>query len=97
MPPELFGRLHHILSLADKVADEIVYEEIEILERVVPRMFEVMHTTVKFLCDYVKRGHFGRQSTSSGFGTADDRRENEGRAHSFEGQGNDRANSQRVD
>ena len=97
MPSELFGRLHRILPLADKVADEIVYEEINILEKIVPRMLEVMHTTVKFLCDYVKRGRFGRQPTFSGFGNADDHRENEGRAHSFEGQRNDRANSQRVD
>ena len=50
------------MGLAQKVADEIVCEETEILEKIVPRMFEVMQSTVKNLCDYIKRGRFGRQS-----------------------------------
>ena len=62
MASDLIDRLQRIVSLAEDVADEIVCEETEILEKIVPRMFEVMQTTVKFLCDYVKRGRFGRQS-----------------------------------
>ena len=54
-----FDRLQRILPLAGKVADEIVCEETEILEKVLPRMFEVMQTVAKFSCDYVKRGRFG--------------------------------------
>jgi len=55
----LFDRLQRIVSLAEKVADEIVCDDTEILEMIVPRMFEVMQTTMKVLCDYVKRGRFG--------------------------------------
>ena len=37
----------------------IVCEETEILEKATPRILEVTQTVAKFLCDYVKRGHFG--------------------------------------
>ena len=58
MPSSLLDRLQCIFPLADKVADEIVSEETEILYKVMPRMFEVMQKIAKFLCDYVKRGRF---------------------------------------
>ena len=56
MPASLFDRLKRILPMADKVADEVVCEETDILEKVIPRMFEVMHQVAKFACDYVRRG-----------------------------------------
>jgi len=59
MPSELLDRLQRILHFADKVADEIVYEETEILEKTIPRMFKVMEKVAKCSCDYVKRGCFG--------------------------------------
>ena len=62
-------RLQRILLFADKVADELVCEETELLEKIIPRMFEVMQGVAKFSCGYVKRGRFGRQSSAvSGFG-----------------------------
>ena len=61
MPSDLLDRLQRILVFADKVADEIVYEETEILEKTIPRMFGVMQKVAKCSCDYVKRGRFGRQ------------------------------------
>lgn len=60
MPSDLLDRLKRILFFADKVADEIVSEETEILEKTIPRMFEVMQIVAKISCDYVKRGRFGR-------------------------------------
>jgi len=60
MPLDLFDRLQRILFFADKVADEIVCEETEILEKTILRMFKVMQMVAKFSCDYVKRGRFGR-------------------------------------
>src|SRR5258706_2044638 len=62
MPSSLLDQLQRILPLADKVTDEIVCEETDILEKIMPRMFEVMQKIAKFLCDYVKRGHFSRRS-----------------------------------
>jgi hypothetical protein len=62
MPSSLLDRLQRILPLADKVADEIVSEETDILDKIMPRMFEVMQKIAKFLCDYVKRGRFSRWS-----------------------------------
>ena len=61
MPSGLFDRLQRILLFADKVADEIVCEETDILEKIIPRMFEVMQRVAIFSCDYVKRGRFGRK------------------------------------
>jgi len=60
----VLDRLKRVLPLAKKTADEIVCEETEILEEIVPRMFEVMHRVAKFSCDYVKRG----MRSPSGFG-----------------------------
>ena len=59
MPSGLFDRLQRILPLADKVAEDIVYEETEVLEKLMPRMLEVMQAVAKFSCDYVRRGRFG--------------------------------------
>ena len=56
LPSGLLDRMRRILPLADKVTDEIICEEPELLERVIPRMFEVMHRVAKFSCDYVKHG-----------------------------------------
>ena len=56
MPSGLLDRLRRILPLANKVADEIVCEETDVLEKTIPRMFDVMHRVAKFLCDYVKNG-----------------------------------------
>ncbi len=64
MPSGLFDRLQRILPLADKVAEDIVYEETEVLQKIMPRMFEVMQAVAKFSCDYVKRGLFGRSLVS---------------------------------
>jgi len=62
MPSSLLDRLKRVLPLADKVTDEIVSKETEILEKIMPRMFEVMQTLAKFLCNYIKRGRFSRLS-----------------------------------
>ncbi len=56
MPSGLCGRVQCILPLAKKVADEIVSDKTEILQELIPRMFEVMHRVAKLSCDYVKRG-----------------------------------------
>ena len=56
MPPTLLDRLQRILVYADKVADEIVCKETDILEKTIPRMFKVMQRVARFTCDYVKRG-----------------------------------------
>ena len=45
------------------MVDKFVYEETEIVEKIIPRMFEVMEKVAKFSCDYIKRGRFGRQSS----------------------------------
>ena len=97
MPLDLFDRLQRILPLMDKVADDIMCKETEILKKAIPRMLEVMHMTVKVSCDYVKRGRFGRQSSFPTLENAHGRRENENWAYQFRGQGNDRKHGRRVD
>jgi len=67
MPSDLLDRLRRVLFFADKVADEIVYEETEILEKTIPRLFKVMENVAKGSCDYVKRGRFGEQSAFLNF------------------------------
>ena len=64
MPSSLLDQLQRVSPLAEKVADEIVSEETEILDKIIPKMFEVMQTIAKFLCEYVKRGRFSRLSPS---------------------------------
>jgi len=62
MPLGFLDQLQRVLPLADKVADEIVSEETDILVKVIPRMFEVMQKIAKFLCEYIKRRRFSRLS-----------------------------------
>jgi len=62
MPAGLLDRLQRISFFADKVVGEMGYEETEILEKTIPRMFKVMQRVANFSCDYVRRGRFGRQS-----------------------------------
>jgi len=80
MPASLLDRLKRISSFANEVADEIVYEETEILEKTIPQMFKVMQTVAGFACDYVRRGRFGKRSPGLGYGVADDHREDVGRS-----------------
>ena len=56
MPSGLLDRLKRILPFADIVAEEIVCEETDILEKIIPRMFQVMYRVAKMSCDYVKHG-----------------------------------------
>ena len=64
MPLGLLERLKRILPFADIVAEEIVCKDTDLLEKVIPRMFEVMYGVAKVSCDYVKYGGWSR----SGFG-----------------------------
>ena len=59
MPRDLLYRLQGILVFADKAADEIVYEETDILQKTIQKMFKVMEQAANCSCDYVKRGRFG--------------------------------------
>ena len=86
MPSSLLDQLQRILPLADKVADDIVCEETEILEKIMPRIFEVMQKVANFLCDYVKRGHLSRRFSFLDSANADDRRESRRCSHFIEGQ-----------
>ena len=89
MPSSLLDKLQRILPLANEVADEIVCEEAETLDKLMPRMFEVMQKVAKFSCDYVKRGRFSRRSSFLDSADADDHRESRRCDDSFEGQRND--------
>ena len=71
MPVGILDRLQRILLFADKVADEIVGEETDILEKTIPRMFKVMETVSKYSCGYVKRGRFGKRSPVFGSASTD--------------------------
>ncbi len=82
MPENLLDRLQRILDFADKVADKIVCEETDILEKTIPRMFEVMQRVAQFSCGYVKRGRLGRLLSFLDPASADHRRENDGRVSS---------------
>jgi len=56
IPLDLLDRLKRILPFADIVAEEIVCKETDLLEKVIPRMFEVMYRVTKMSCNYVKHG-----------------------------------------
>ena len=62
IPLSLFDRLQRVVPLAKRFADEIVCEETDILEQIIPRMFKVMQRVAEYSCDYVRRGRLGGQS-----------------------------------
>ena len=76
IPLSLFYQLQRVLPLADRVADEIIFEETDILEEIMPRMFKVMQRVAEYSCDYVRRGHLGGQSPFLDFACVDDCSEN---------------------
>ena len=71
MPSVLLDRLQRILPFGKKVADDIVCEETEILEKVIQRMFEVMRRVAEISFNYVK----GSRQFGSGFTSTDDHSE----------------------
>ena len=59
----LLDRVKRILSFANKiVADKIVCEEMDLLEEVIPRMYEVMHRVAEVSCYYIKHGRSSPKS-----------------------------------
>ena len=62
--PGIFERLQRILRLAQKVADELICDETDILE-IIPRMFKVIRNVAEFSCDYIRGGRLGRRSSCS--------------------------------
>ena len=63
----ILDRVKRILSFADIVADkivadEIVCEEMDLLEEVIPRMYEVMHRVAEVSCAYIKHGRSSPES-----------------------------------
>ena len=66
MPLALLNRLQRIMPLADKVADEIDDKKTEILAKIIPQMYEVMHRVARFSCQYVKRGKQRSPGLASG-------------------------------
>ena len=71
IPLSLFEQLQRVLPLADSVADEIVCEETEILDEIIPQLFNVMHRAAEYSCDYVRRGQLGGRSHFLDFACAD--------------------------
>ena len=66
MPLALLDRLQRILPLGEKVADDVVCEETEILEKAIQQMFEAIRKVAEFSCNYVK----GSKRSSARFGKA---------------------------
>ena len=62
IPLNLIDRLQRVLPLVDRVADEIVCEETDLVEEIIPRMFKVMQRVVEHSCNYVRRGRLGTKS-----------------------------------
>ena len=57
MPSGLCDRVQRILPLVKQVTDEeVVYDETNVLNELIPRVFEGIHRVAKLSCDYVKRG-----------------------------------------
>jgi len=57
IPSVLLDRLKRILHFADKIVeDKIVCDEADLLEGIMPRMYEVMHRVAKVSYDYVTHG-----------------------------------------
>jgi len=52
------GPIEAHLAFADIVAEEIICEGTDLLEKIIPRMFEVMYRVAKISCDYVKYGRW---------------------------------------
>ena len=72
----LFDQLPRVLPLAEKVADEFIFEETDIWEETIPRMFKVMRSVAEYSCNYVRRGRLGKQLPCLHWAWVDDCSEN---------------------
>ena len=59
IPLSLFDQLKRVEPLVKRAADEMVCEETDILEEILPRMFKVMQRVVEYACDYTRHGRLG--------------------------------------
>src|SRR5258708_36148732 len=93
-----FDQLQRILPFADSVAEDIVCEDTEVLEKIILQLFEAMQRVAKFSCSHIKHGRFSKQSFFVlDMTNADDCRANGRWIYLFDGQGNDRRYGWRVD
>ena len=58
IPLGLLDLLKRILEFEGIVEEKIVSEETDHMEKIIPRVFEVMYRVAKMLCDYVKCGRW---------------------------------------
>jgi hypothetical protein len=72
MPLDLLDRLNRILTFADTVMEEIVCEETDFLEEIIPRMFEVMCKAAEVSCDYVKHRRWSPDSLTKANNRSED-------------------------
>ena len=56
---DFIDQLKQIEPFANTVAEEIVCEDTDLMEKIIQRLFEVMQKVAIFCCCYVKRGRFG--------------------------------------
>ena len=75
IPLSLFGQFQRVLPLAESVAEEIVCEETDIWDEIIPRMLKVMQGVAEYSCDYVRRAELGERSSFLDFAFANDRSE----------------------
>ena len=64
IPLSVFDQLQRIEPLVKRATDDMVCEETDILEKILPRMFKVMRRVAEYSCDYVKRGRLGEHRPS---------------------------------
>lgn len=64
IPLNLLEQVQRILFFADKVVGEIAIGETDLLEKIIPRMFELMQKVARISCGYIKHGKW----SCSGFG-----------------------------
>jgi hypothetical protein len=66
MPLGLLDRLNRMLTFGDTVMEEIVCEETDLLEEIIPRLFEVIRKTAEVSCDYVNPGRWSSDGFDKG-------------------------------
>ena len=61
---DLADVVNRILPFAERAIEDVLYDDVDLLERVIGKMYELIVDTATFICNYTKRNVPGEYDTS---------------------------------
>ena len=59
MVSDLATGVNRMLPFAERATEDVLYDNVDLLEKVIGKMYELIVETATFICDYTKRNIAG--------------------------------------